>query len=84
MQTVICGGCTYEIENGEVFVIKTRHNRTLSGTEGNTWRQRITSKPKIRKLLQLAKLRSINEGNEPEVTDEMLKILSGPLPARRG
>lgn len=54
MQTIQYNGLTYEIEGGAVYVIKTRQQNTLGGTMGNTWRQRITSAPKVRKLLKLA------------------------------
>lgn len=64
IQTVKLNGLTYEIENGVVYVIKERH--TITNARGNSWRHRITSAPKIRRIVreagkaELAKLSAVN------------------------
>ena len=52
MVTVHDRGCEYQVEAGEVFVIKTRHTNT--NARGTTWRHRITSAPKVRRIKKLA------------------------------
>jgi hypothetical protein len=52
-QEIKFNGCTYELDDGVFYVIKTRSFGRRSG-HLTTYRQRITSAPKIRKLTKLA------------------------------